>query len=672
MAPTYTQCQYPTYPRTQPPHGPYHSTGVNMQPQYFPGKPQTTQHHPMYPINATGSHNCYYLSPKSASNGFNDNSIAFSNQGGMPNRYHTHTAPGHNEMMTHAKYPSNYPHHHISEISPEIYTSMHIAKTISSSPTSQKEPSPMPYHASFDGCNCRRTSCLKKYCECYLKSIYCCGNCKCMDCKNFPGAVIACPNNNKQDIKIGRTILHDEPSYKGNRFDQQTKYSLSVEPNEYSNDINLRYRPEQSITSDIPGNTNAIIKVNSSSSMMIQTIEKSKSKLSPCNIGSNWDKSKKITAVESTDPMEESPRCVVEPLKSTIRVSAADDAMIQAAMAMTELLNGIAKTPVVHNSEDVNELQYIESSNIVTNVRKQKIKDAIPMPSDYLHGPVKRTKVDDEPTAASKDTSNVDREESDQQHHSLSQLNEANSYKQPFPTCMDICGKPDSTTNCSSNPGQQQQESLPSPPLPACIEVSTSSLKLSLSPPISHQPQSDQNYHQEHKPDSQSSVMYNQRRLPMSSRRPTITATSSSSSSSTTSNDLNANIRSNVSNQNVDSTSSTNRCSIYENITRTCGLPKSLSFRKICSRCGRTRSEHGEFGFGNSCAYECCGRCGASLQCHQQNGNVMGVLCQLTVDDGAIPGASYQYHRKLRDLAARAELQRQAIHRRKFVLVNNY
>jgi hypothetical protein len=36
----------------------------------------------------------------------------------------------------------------------------------------------------------------------------------------------------------------------------------------------------------------------------------------------------------------------------------------------------------------------------------------------------------------------------------------------------------------------------------------------------------------------------------------------------------------------------------------------------------------------------------------------MGILCRLTVDEGAMPGASANYERKIRDLAARAELQK--------------
>lgn len=35
------------------------------------------------------------------------------------------------------------------------------------------------------GCNCKKSTCLKKYCECFQAAIYCSDMCKCVDCKNF-------------------------------------------------------------------------------------------------------------------------------------------------------------------------------------------------------------------------------------------------------------------------------------------------------------------------------------------------------------------------------------------------------------------------------------------------------------------------------------------------------
>lgn len=47
------------------------------------------------------------------------------------------------------------------------------------------------------GCNCTRSNCLKKYCECYKAGIKCTENCRCRECKNLDEEFLHDESNKK-------------------------------------------------------------------------------------------------------------------------------------------------------------------------------------------------------------------------------------------------------------------------------------------------------------------------------------------------------------------------------------------------------------------------------------------------------------------------------------------
>jgi hypothetical protein len=74
------------------------------------------------------------------------------------------------------------------------------------------------------GCNCKKTACLKKYCECFLHGIVCGPNCKCTDCKNFEGS------EEREQAMLGSGIEASPMKRKGANYQYGLEQVLEQRP----------------------------------------------------------------------------------------------------------------------------------------------------------------------------------------------------------------------------------------------------------------------------------------------------------------------------------------------------------------------------------------------------------------------------------------------------------
>mmetsp|Transcript_1831 Transcript_1831/g.2901 ORF Transcript_1831/g.2901 Transcript_1831/m.2901 type:complete len:612 (+) Transcript_1831:86-1921(+) len=85
-----------------------------------------------------------------------------------------------------------------------------------------KERNPTAFHSKVNekkghlaGCNCKRSQCLKKYCECFEGAVYCGTNCKCQSCENYSGSTKLIDARNALREKFERAIQKSDPGSVG-------------------------------------------------------------------------------------------------------------------------------------------------------------------------------------------------------------------------------------------------------------------------------------------------------------------------------------------------------------------------------------------------------------------------------------------------------------------------
>lgn len=91
-----------------------------------------------------------------------------------------------------------------------------IADTVAKNPKAFKEKMSETTHAT--GCKCKKSSCLKKYCECFQGGVVCGEKCKCVNCKNYVGSQALIDRRRKiKDHKGAETaMMSAEQAWKGN------------------------------------------------------------------------------------------------------------------------------------------------------------------------------------------------------------------------------------------------------------------------------------------------------------------------------------------------------------------------------------------------------------------------------------------------------------------------
>lgn len=101
------------------------------------------------------------------------------------------------------------------------------------------------------GCHCKRSSCLKNYCECYEAKILCTDLCKCFGCKNLESNMTS---HKLQYLADAADKRSQQQLAAANRFDSEISYIMKP-----INDVNGQRPSHSFITMDVVEATNACL-----------------------------------------------------------------------------------------------------------------------------------------------------------------------------------------------------------------------------------------------------------------------------------------------------------------------------------------------------------------------------------------------------------------------------